>query len=84
MRDRLVGLLKVIAPEIKDFDFVVDHLLGNDVVDVVRCKDCARYCEFEGFEYKGRKARYCAWHGALWLENGYCSDGIRRANDEQR
>jgi hypothetical protein len=48
-----------------------------DVVEVVRCKDCAHYHEVEGFEYKGRKAHHCVWHSALRGENDYCSDGIR-------
>jgi hypothetical protein len=49
-----------------------------DVVEVVRCKDCAHYHEIKGFDYKGRKARQCVWHSALRHEDDYCSDGIRR------
>ena len=48
-----------------------------DVVEVVRCKDCAHYIEMKGFDYKGRKARSCVWHSALRRENDYCSDAIR-------
>lgn len=50
-----------------------------DVVDVVRCKDCAHYIEMQGFEYKGKKPKHCIWHGALRSENYYCGDGIRRS-----
>lgn len=48
-----------------------------DVVEVVRCKDCAHYIEMKGFDYNGRKARSCVWHSALRGENDYCSDAIR-------
>jgi hypothetical protein len=48
-----------------------------DVVEVVRCKDCAHYHEMKGFDYKGRKAHHCVWHSALRGENDYCSDGMR-------
>ncbi len=49
----------------------------DDVVEVVRCKDCAHYIEMKGFDYNGRKARSCVWHSALRGENDYCSDAIR-------
>ena len=55
-----------------------------DVVEVVRCRDCAHYHEMEGFEYKGRKPRYCVWHNALRGEDDYCSEGERREENEQR
>ena len=47
-----------------------------DVVEVVRCKDCAHYIDIDGFVYDG-KARHCAWHSALRYDNDYCSDGAR-------
>ena len=55
----------------------VKHFPTADVVEVVRCKDCAHYHEMKGFDYKGRKAHHCVWHSALRGENDYCSDGIR-------
>ena len=36
MRERLIDLIKV-----------ADHLIANDVVEVVRCKDCF-HCEDQG------------------------------------
>jgi hypothetical protein len=55
----------------------IDELPRSDVVEVVRCKDCAHYHEMKGFDYKGRKAHHCVWHSALRGENDYCSDGMR-------
>ena len=57
---------------------IIDATPTADVVEVVRCKDCAHYHEIKGFDYKGRKAHHCVWHSALRGENDYCSDGIRR------
>ena len=62
-------------------DWIISFLEAQptaDVVQVVRCKDCAHYIEMEGFEYNGRKARSCVWHSALRRENDYCSDAIRK------
>jgi hypothetical protein len=58
-------------------DSVPNAATAVDFVEVVRCKDCAHYHEMKGFDYKGRKARYCVWHSALRDENDYCSDGMR-------
>lgn len=66
----------------KDLDEVLADAPTADVVEVVRCKDCAHYHEMEGFDYKGRKAHHCVWHSALRGENDYCSDGIRREKCE--
>lgn len=54
-----------------------NFICADDVVEVVKCKDCAHYIEMKGFDYNGRKARSCVWHSALRGENDYCSDAIR-------
>lgn len=51
---------------------------SEDTIEVVRCKDCARYIEMQGYDYNGRKARFCVWHSQLRRENDYCGDGIRK------
>ena len=73
----------------KGFDAAIATMKGilqglptADVVEVLRCKDCAHYHEMKGFDYKGRKAHHCVWHSALRGENDYCSDGIRREKCE--
>ena len=53
------------------------YYTSKDLVEVVRCKDCAHYIEMKGFDHNGRKARFCVWHSALRGENDYCSDAIR-------
>lgn len=75
MREKLIDILSVpIYPhELADpAEVVADHLLDNDVVPVVRCKDC-RYCQKDAF--------------GLWCFNDYehdlqpddfCSYGERR------
>ena len=49
-----------------------------DVVEVVRCKECAHYVDIDSFVYDGKKAKHCVWHSDLRYDNDYCSDGIRR------
>ena len=48
-----------------------------DVVEVVRCKECAHYVDIDSFVYDGKKAKHCVWHSDLRYDNDYCSDGIR-------
>ena len=60
-----------------DIRKAIEQTPTEDVVEVVRCKDCAHYIEMKGFDYNGRKARSCVWHSVLRGENDYCSDGIR-------
>lgn len=57
---------------------MLDNTPTADVVEVVRCKDCAYYMEMNGYEYNGHKARCCMRHSDLRSENAYCSEGIRR------
>ena len=62
---------------LSDVRKAIEQTPAADVVEVVRCKDCAHYIEMKGFDYNGRKARSCVWHSALRGENDYCSDAIR-------
>lgn len=57
---------------------MIEDLPSADIVEVVRCKDCAHYIEMKGYDYNGRKAKSCVWHSQLRRENDYCSDGIRK------
>lgn len=54
----------------------------EDVVEVVRCKDCEWYREVQGYEYKGRKAMCCHMHNGLRYETDYCNYGVRREENE--
>lgn len=70
-----IGCIAAIEDDIGN----VKHIPSVDVVEVVRCKDCAHYIEMKGYDYNGRKRRACLFHSSLRNENAYCSDGIRRA-----
>lgn len=64
-------------------DLVNDATEINDVVEVVRCKDCAFYVVTEGFLLcNGRKPRFCTLQSTLKGENDYCSNGKRREGGE--
>ncbi len=54
----------------------------EDVVPVVRCKDCKRYIKGSA----GEHSNYCDCHSATWekffcLPNDYCSYGERKDNN---
>lgn len=69
-------------------DFIIrrlkseEHFPTADVVEIVRCKDCAHHQEIEGFVYNGKRAKHCVWHNALRYDNDYCSDGMRKKGGE--
>ena len=42
-RDRLIELIEKWHENPETFQYLADYLLANDVVKVVRCKDCKHY-----------------------------------------
>ena len=74
MREKLIEILRVpIFPhELADpTEVVADYLLDNDVVPVVRCKDCKHY----------NGHRYCINIAETVLDDDFCSYGERKDND---
>ena len=79
MREKLIEILRVpIFPHelVDPTEAVADYLLDNDVVPVVRCKDCKhRYTTFRGLSF-------CTYHVTMSAkDNAFCSDGERKDND---
>lgn len=74
-REKLIELLK--SGGVRDFPFnaaLADHLIANDVVPVVRCKDCKhRVVSATGY-------RWCnAWQNIQTMgDDGYCCFGERK------
>lgn len=55
-----------------------------EVVEVVRCKDCSFYAEIEPpCEYNGHRAKMCYLNFKIKGQNGYCSEAIRRKENEK-
>ena len=55
---------------------IAEHLIGNDVKPVVRCKDC-KYGEVDDADLPTQYL--CNYHGADWNdENHFCSYGERK------
>lgn len=50
---------------------IVDHLIANDVLPVVRCGKCKRGAVF----YKGVPVIYCTLRKACMSDHDYCSYG---------
>ena len=77
MREKLIELLESAESAVywnssdKGFiEKIADHLIANDVVPVVRCKDCT--------QYNGH--RYCRYTELIVLDNDFCSYGERKDN----
>lgn len=68
-RDRLIKIL-------------ADYLLDNDVVPVVRCKDCKWGTTPYGDEDDGWKECINIHGRPLFRDDGFCSYGERRDNGE--
>ena len=84
-RDRLIDILSIpIHPRIgADYtEVVADYLLDNDVVPIVRCKDCKHYKEFRTKRNK-QIMRLCCRMGKNDMEysvkpDDFCSYGERK------
>jgi hypothetical protein len=94
MRDRLVELYakakrnawgRTFHSDLERNMYIADYLIANDVVPVVRCKDC-EYFEIDEEDELGEcKCGYItvSYNGALYPQrNDYCNYGERRSNDD--
>lgn len=77
-REKLIEILRatIFPHELVDpLEAVADYLLDNDVVPVVRCKDCKDASVYE-------HEVFCGLIGAYLGLNDFCSHGERRAADD--
>lgn len=86
MRDRLLRLIyeaeeKFTDRPVLDIEkFVADHLIANDVVPVVRCKDCKHCRKDTYFDYCDKYSRP---FDKLYVEKDhFCSYGERKGENE--
>ena len=87
MREKLIELLKDTRANAAwhhwGYEESADHLIANDVVPVVRCKDCKHYDNSEGICWCHLNSKFFPggldWHG--FPEDGFCSYGERKDND---
>lgn len=71
MRKKLIKLIEhIVVPYFATE--IADHLIENDAVIVVRCKDCVNRTQFDTNKF------HCELTGYYCGEMGYCSDGIRK------
>ena len=73
MREKLIELLESSLFPDYDFDELADHLIANDVVPVVRCKDCDNTCP-------GTIGLVCTMWGCRTPPDGFCFIGERKDN----
>lgn len=56
----------------------LEKLPSADVVEVVRCKDCKKYADFDIHNGKRLTFHFCNKFSTITTENDYCSFGERR------
>lgn len=81
MREKLIEILRepIFIHELADpTDAVADYLLDNDVVPVVRCKDCKFFCADEFYEDTECVKWRTKWGVCYTTPDGYCHKGERR------
>ena len=87
MREKLIKLLQCSPTDIMGNHGVgalADHLIANDVVPVVRCKDCKHWKPsgsmagntFDDLQPRGG----CEWAKCCRKANDFCSYGERKDN----
>lgn len=60
---------------------VADYLLDNDVVPVVRCKDCKQWCRNVGIVDSPNG--HCFYHDIDTNGHDFCSYGERKDNEKE-
>ena len=91
MRENLIELLKSAddLPVVETYESFADYLIDNDVVPVVRCKDC-KYQSKIWIEDKRRKEKGYYIYGCNYQEmcevgydDDFCSYGERKENERK-
>ena len=83
MREKLIEVMKDTRANAAwhhwGYEESADHLIANDVVPVVRCKDCKHY----GYEPYDNGDKCCVrWEEWIFpFENDFCSCGERKDNE---
>ena len=79
-REKLIELLKeCFDTGIYGFDEIADHLISNDVVTVLRCKDCKHYKVRKPFpSYNGQTKSCCRSANTKVSDDDFCSFGERK------
>ena len=86
MREKLIELVGNMRRKITAWHTagdIADHLIANDVVPVVRCKDCKSWEQYNACD--GTKPHRCMNHDAIFYKrtnpDDFCSYGERKDNE---
>ena len=72
---RLIEVLEVLFCSAAALD-IANYLIANDVVPVVRCKDC-KHLHIKYFA----TSQFCTLSGSVVGDDEFCSSGERKDND---
>ena len=83
-REKLIELLQCSPTDIMGnhgIGALADHLIANDVVPVVRCKDCKHYKPMKPLPNYDGHVKYCCRSAYKKVaDNDFCSWGERKDN----
>ena len=71
---------KVCNHDVYGFENCGNFIPAEDVVEVVRCKNCKHFCPYEGEEHKGDCAELVGLESCVY-EDDFCSYGERKDGD---
>ena len=83
---KLIELLKA-SPSLDAIDddgyaIGADHLISNDVLPVVRCKDCESFCDKHSKVDGSFLCYWCSFHDDQVQPEDFCSYAKRWSSDE--
>lgn len=62
---------------------MLDNMPAADVAEVVRCKDCANYSDFDPYAGKRFNFHFCRKFHNVTLESDFCSYGEKKNGKEK-
>ena len=71
-------MAKLEVPIVVDVDAIREYLEQNDIVEVVRCKNCVYWAKTTLTTVDGEPVYDCPLLNEWGDENGFCSFGVRR------
>ena len=85
MREKLIEILRkpiFLHEQADPTEAVADYLIDNDVVPVVRCKDCKSWYRWDAHAGECRSDKIDIHSGTL--DTDFCSYGERRTDDQRK
>ena len=73
-----------LAEGFTEADMVICKIPTADVVEVVRCKECKNYSNFDAYKAKRLDFHFCKKFNNITRENDFCSYGERKGGESMK